>query len=111
MLEEVFSFLVKWNGQSSLRIIEANDCQPREITPITYEDDFPFPYNNFVYAVDIGTKVPITYNRAQRQLGIHTIPPRLDTFIIRLPNLASSYNDKNRVQNKVIALSITRDTL
>lgn len=50
-------------------------------------------------------------NQAQRQPGTHTIPPGLDTFIIRLPNPVSGYNDKIRVENEVAALSIARDAL
>lgn len=53
----------------------------------------------------------VAYNQAQRQPGTHTIPPGLDTFIVRLPNPISGYNDKIRVQNEVAALSIARDAL
>ena len=54
---------------------------------------------------------PVAHNQAQRQSGTHTIPPGLDTFIIRLPNPISGYNDKIRVQNEVAALSLARDAL
>ena len=53
----------------------------------------------------------VAHSQAQRQPGTHSIPPGLDTFIIRLPNPISGYNDKIRVQNEVAALSIARDAL
>ena len=81
------------------------------IKPVAYEENYPFPYNNFVYAVKISLDGPVTHNQAQRQPGTHTIPPGLDAFIIRLPNPISGYNDKIRVQNEVAALSIARDAL
>ena len=61
--------------------------------------------------MSISLEGPVTHNQAQRQPGTHTIPPGLDTFITRLPNPISGYNDKIRVQNEVAALSIARDTL
>lgn len=56
-------------------------------------------------------EAPGAQNQAQRQPGTHTIPPGLDTFIMRLPNPISGYNDRIRVQNEVAALSIARDAL
>lgn len=85
--------------------------QPRKITPIAYEENFPFPYNNFVYAVNINLETSNVRNEAQRQPGTHTIPLGLDEFIIRLPNPVSGYNDKTRVENEVASLSIARDAL
>lgn len=73
--------------------------------------DFPFDYNNFVYAVNINLEASGAQNQAQQQPGTHPIPPGLDTFIIRLPNPVSGYNDKIRVENEVAALSIARDAL
>ena len=45
------------------------------------------------------------------QPGTHRIPPELDSFIIRLPNPVSGYNDKIRVENEVAALSMAREAL
>ena len=59
----------------------------------------------------ISPEGPVVHNQAQRQPGTHSIPPGLDSFIIRLPNPISGYNDKIRVQNEVAALSIGRDAL
>ena len=59
----------------------------------------------------IGLNGHVAHNQAQRQPGTHTIPSGLDTFIIRLPNPISGYNDKIRVHNEVAALSIARDAL
>ena len=61
--------------------------------------------------MSIDPEGPVAHNQAQRQPGTDTIPPGLDAFIIRLPNPISGYNDKNRVQNEVAALSVARDAL
>lgn len=82
-----------------------------KITPVAYEENFPFPYNNFVYAVKINPEASNPRNQAQRQPGTQAIPPGLDNFIIRLPNPISGYNDQIRVENEVAALSIARDAL
>ena len=111
VLGGVFGFVVKCNGQKFVRGVEADDCQPLEIKPVAYEEDFPFPYNNFVYAVKISLEVPVAHNQAQRQPGTHTIPPGLDAFILRLPNPTSGYNNTVRVENEVAALSLARDAL
>jgi len=47
----------------------------------------------------------------QQLPGVHEIPYGLSTFVIRLTNSAAGYNDKNRVENEVAALSIARDAL
>ncbi|KAL9102564.1 MAG: hypothetical protein Q9163_002314 [Psora crenata] len=107
----MFGSVVKYNGQKFIRGVEVDDCQPRDIKPVAYEEDFPFPYNNFVYAVNISLEGPVAHNRARRQPGTHEIPPGLDLFILRLPNPTSGYNNKIRVENEVAALSIARDAL
>lgn len=90
---------------------KADDLQPGKITPIAYEENFPFPYNNFVYAVNVNLEASGAQYRAQRQPGTHAIPRGLDKFIIRLPNPISGYNDKTRVENEVASLSIACDAL
>lgn len=91
--------------------MEADDLQLGKITPVAYEENFPFPYNNFVYAVNVDLETSHARNRAQWQPGTQAIPPGLDSFIIRLPNPISGYNDKTRVENEVASLSIARDAL
>ena len=59
----------------------------------------------------ISLKVPVAHNRAQQPPGTHIIPQGLDTFILRLPNPTSGYNNEIRVENEVAALSIARDAL
>ena len=92
--------------------VEADDLlQLGKITPVAYEENFPFPYNNFVYAVHIDLEASNARKQARKQPGTHAIPLGLDNLIIRLPNPASGYNDKTRVENEVAALSIARNAL
>lgn len=91
--------------------MEADDLQLGNITPVAYEENFPFPYNNFVYTVNVNLEATDARNRAQWQPGTHAIPPGLGKFIIRLPNPISGYNDKTRVENEVASLSLARNAL
>lgn len=59
--------------------------------------------------IDLGASDVV--KQAQWQPGTHEIPLELDNFILRLPNPASGYNDKIRVENEVACLSIARDAL
>lgn len=87
--------------------------QVLKVTPIAYEEDFPFPYNNFVFAVHINREStpPKEENLRAKQPGCQTIPVDEETFICRVPNPLSGYNDKVRVQNEVAALSLAREAL
>ena len=78
---------------------------------IAYEDDFLFLYNNFVYTVNVDLEAFRVASSARRQPGTRLIPPGMDTFIIRLFNPASGYNDSIRVENEVAAFSIAHDAL
>ena len=109
VLREVFGFMVRENRPNFLWMRWSWNRQPREIEPVAYEEDFPFPYNNFVYAVKIDPEISGAQNPAGRQPGTHTIPSGLETFIVRLPNPVSGYNDKIRVENEVAAKTIPRD--
>ena len=91
--------------------IITDNGKPRDVEAIAYEDDFPFPYNNFVYVVHVDLGPSHATKPAQRQPGTHPIPTDIDTFIIRLPNPLSGYNDRIRVENEVAALSLARDAL
>lgn len=86
--------------------------QVLKVTPIAYEEDFPFPYNNFVFAVHINREsTPPKETLRAKQPGCQTIPVDEETFICRVPNPLSGYNDKVRVQNEVAALSLAREAL
>ncbi|KAL9088006.1 MAG: hypothetical protein Q9165_006347 [Trypethelium subeluteriae] len=79
-----------------------------KITPIAYEEGFPFPYNNFVYAVDLNTE---DHHIDHHQPGTHDVPSGTSSVVIRLPNPISGYNNKGRVENEVAALSLARHAL
>lgn len=79
--------------------------------PVAYEEDYPFPYNNFVYSVNVDKHESSTVPPSPQQPGTHPIPVDESTFIFRMPNPISGYNDKVRVENEVAALSLAREAL
>ena len=82
----------------------AEHHKPRDVEIVAYEDNFPFPYNSFVYAVRTNADNSAARNRPERQPDTHAIPLGPGTFTLRLPNPLSGYNDKIRVQNELAAL-------
>ncbi|KAK3994575.1 kinase-like domain-containing protein [Cladorrhinum sp. PSN332] len=80
-----------------------------KITPIQYEADFPFKYNNFVYRLefpvdisDDGLKLP----------GCVPIPADSRAFIMRLSNPdAEGMYQETRVQNEVAILTLASAAL
>ena len=86
--------------------------QPVAIKPIAYDEDFPFPYNKFVNAVDVDLEASQPeICTIRRQPGTHDVPHGLSVFVIRLANPVSGCNDTVRVENEVAALSLARDAL
>jgi hypothetical protein len=65
-----------------------------------------------VYAVDISIEDRVEdYHVNRNQPGTQAIPLDTSRVVVRLPNLASGYNDGIRVENEVAALSMARDAL
>nr|POE54991.1 hypothetical protein CFP56_78276 [Quercus suber] len=92
-------------------LVEAFGLEVLEIKPVAYEEEFPFPYNNFVFAVGVGLVELRKDSEPAQQPGTQVIPADESTFIFRLPNPISGYNDKVRVQNEVNSLSLARAAL
>lgn len=83
------------------------------VNTVAYEEGFPFPYNNFVFAVhvDRSTSQTVRPPGGWEQPGTQIIPADESTFIFRLPNPISGYNDRDRIQNEVAAISLAREAL
>ncbi|KAI9703535.1 MAG: hypothetical protein M1820_005839 [Bogoriella megaspora] len=86
--------------------------KPHKIKSIAYEEGFPFPYNNFVYGVEISLEDPTEdLYVGQNRPGTQAIPAGTSSVVIRLSNFAWGYNHAVRVENEVAALSMARDAL
>lgn len=82
-----------------------------KVNTVAYQEGFPFPYNNFVFAVHVDRSASQNPPLSSKQPGSQPIPANESTFIFRLPNPVSGYNNKVRVQNEVAALSLAREAL
>ncbi|KAI5859883.1 phosphotransferase enzyme family-domain-containing protein [Durotheca rogersii] len=88
-----------------------------KITPIQYEHDFPFKYNNFVYHLSLLTGVPgglgdADGSRKLKHPGCVPIPAGTKDFILRLSNPdAEGMHQETRVQNEVGILTLASAAL
>lgn len=87
------------------------------IDPIEYDPQCIFPYNNFVYRVELShspSHSPQRQNVLEEpatQPGTIAIPDSAKHVVMRLSNAAAGLNDQNRVQNEVAAMSLARKAL
>ncbi|KAK4165541.1 kinase-like domain-containing protein [Cladorrhinum sp. PSN259] len=79
------------------------------ITPIQYEADFPFRYNNFVYRLEL----PVDISDDGLELpGCVPIPAGARAFVMRLSNAdAEGMYQETRVQNEVAMLTLASAAL
>ncbi|KAJ0382096.1 hypothetical protein COL922a_013234, partial [Colletotrichum nupharicola] len=74
--------------------------EPTEITPVEYQEDVPFPYNNFIYKITLAK--PATKDNFLHAGSYTTLPPEggISTFVMRLANpKAMDIIQDNRVEN------------
>ncbi|KAI9802397.1 MAG: hypothetical protein M1825_002779 [Sarcosagium campestre] len=83
--------------------------EPQKIEPLEYDQDCPFPYNNFVYRVVLPKQPRLT--RPCQKPGTTPLPAAASSLVVRLSNPAAGLNDHNRVQNEVAFISLIRDAL
>jgi hypothetical protein len=87
------------------------------ISPIEYDPQCMFPYNNFVYHVELSRSLSPSSQRRKvleapaAQPGTVSIPDSTQHVVMRLSNAAAGLNDQNRVQNEVAAMSLARKAL
>ncbi|KAI1426792.1 kinase-like domain-containing protein [Xylaria sp. FL1777] len=79
-----------------------------EITPIQYDPDCPFKYNNFIYRLSLPANSPVNLRfRDAKQPGSVPIPAGTSEFILRLSNPdAADMHQQTRVQNEVGLLNL-----
>ncbi|KAI0098901.1 kinase-like domain-containing protein [Nemania sp. FL0031] len=97
--------------------LSAEVIDQTKITPIQYEHDFPFKYNNFVYRLSlaIGTSGglrDVDESRTPKHQGCVPIPAGTRDFILRLSNPdAEGMHQETRVQNEVGILTLASAAL
>ncbi|KAM7184785.1 Protein kinase-like domain containing protein [Rhypophila sp. PSN 637] len=84
-----------------------------KITPIQYNADFPFKYNNFVYRILLPMEIYASRRNAiGKPTGCVPIPASTREFILRLSNPdAEGMYHENRVQNEVAILTLASAAL
>lgn len=93
------------------------DVEQTKITPIQYEPDFPFKYNNFVYRLSLPTDISgglgdADESRKLKQPGCVPIPAGTREFILRFSNPdAEGMHQETRVQNEVGILTLASAAL
>ncbi len=85
-----------------------------QITPLQYDPECPFKYNNFVYHIKLPS--PINFSNATKdpvlQPGCVPIPNGTKEFIMRLSNPdAEGMSPETRVENEVATISLAAAAL
>ncbi|KAJ8058568.1 hypothetical protein OCU04_012746 [Sclerotinia nivalis] len=97
--------------------LSSEDIEQTKITPIQYEPDFPFKYNNFIYRLSFPTDISgglgdADEGRKLKLPGCVPIPAGTREFILRLSNPdAQDMHQETRVQNKVGILTLASAAL
>lgn len=87
--------------------------EPVNIHTIEYYEHCPFPFNNFIYRVDVAplSESPLPSNRSLKP-GTGELPLDTSTVVVRLTNSAADgMNNHNRVENEVATMGLLRDAL
>jgi hypothetical protein len=103
-------------------LLEKFSIVPLSITPVDYDPECAFPYNNFVYVVEFSPVISSTSSRleaanetykctANLQHGTVPLPNGTEKFIVRLTNSLAGLNDGPRVENEVCGMEIARRAL
>ncbi|KAF6823054.1 phosphotransferase enzyme family protein [Colletotrichum plurivorum] len=82
--------------------------QPTTITPLEYDENSPFEYNNFIYKISLASPAsgPCLANP-----GPYTVPlpdAGTSTLIMRVANPRAGVVEDNRVENEVAAIHLAR---
>ncbi|KAK2014489.1 hypothetical protein LZ32DRAFT_674324 [Colletotrichum eremochloae] len=94
------------------RIFQGFNVKPSDISPVDYDENLPFPYNNFIYKISFSE--PATQDAFPNAMPYTAKPPAqgVSDVIIRLSNPeAEGLNHDNRVENEVAAMYLAREGL
>src|SRR3569833_2397703 len=88
-------------------LLHVQDAKQTEITPIRYEPDSPFKYNNFVYRLSLPAEATDERRGLKQRPGCVPIPAGTREFILRLSNPdAEGMHREARVQKEVAILAL-----
>ncbi|KAJ5918560.1 hypothetical protein N7466_010552 [Penicillium verhagenii] len=83
-----------------------------EVTPIAYDPECPFKYNNFVYRISLSAPLNKQIETCQVQPGCVPIPRGSSKLILRLTNPdAQGMGSANRVENEVAIITLAAAAL
>ncbi|QLI70960.1 uncharacterized protein G6M90_00g071210 [Metarhizium brunneum] len=89
-----------------------------EITPVRWADDQTFPYNNFIYKVELSSPALAEHftgsEQVWRRQPCTDLPPTegVSTVIVRMSNpRAMGLNNTNRIENEVAAMHLARGAI
>ncbi|KAI9788580.1 MAG: hypothetical protein M1816_006829 [Peltula sp. TS41687] len=97
--------------------LSSKDAEQTKITPVEYEPDCPFKYNNFIYRLSLPADIPNGRGHADeacklKQPGCVPIPAGIREFILRLSNPdAEGMYPETRVQNEVGIITLASAAL
>ncbi|KAF9761415.1 hypothetical protein IL306_003821 [Fusarium sp. DS 682] len=88
-------------------------CKTHSITPVQYDPNCPFKYNNFVYRLTLPSDIQFPRDATQsNQPGCVPIPKGTKHLLMRLSNPeAASMHPETRVQNEVTMISLASQAL
>lgn len=84
-----------------------------DITPIEYDPESPFKYNNFVYRLTLHSPIVSgNENETAHQPGCVPVPAGTTELILRLANPdTEGMNKQNRVENEVATIQLVSNAL
>lgn len=92
-------------------ILDRHRLAATSVTPVEFDERSPFPYNNFLYKLDLASPATAA-NFAPKPCTTLTPVDGVSTLILKLSNpKAEGLNNTNRVENDVIASSLVRNSL
>ncbi|OTA99897.1 hypothetical protein M426DRAFT_66870 [Hypoxylon sp. CI-4A] len=94
------------------QILQQYNLKSTNVTPLAYVEHCPFPFNNFIYKVDLeAPAIPSTFHEQQ---PCTTTPPTagVSILVIRMSNpLAEGLNNANRVENDIASQQLARQSI
>ncbi|KAH9891373.1 phosphotransferase enzyme family-domain-containing protein [Xylariomycetidae sp. FL2044] len=85
-----------------------------QVTPIQYDPECPFKYNNFIYHITLPSPFtrPDARNNGVLQPGCTAIPEGTEELVVRLTNSdAEGMSPEARVENEVAMIQLARSAL
>ncbi|OTB18830.1 hypothetical protein K445DRAFT_19439 [Daldinia sp. EC12] len=94
------------------QILRQYNLKSTRVTPIAYDQRCPFPFNNFIYKVEL--REPAVPTKFPDRQPCTSAPPvdGISTLVIRMSNpSAEGLNNANRVENDVAAQRLARESI